>query len=163
MHSPTFSRKTVEEAFAADGVFHLRASGFSMLPSIQPGSLLLISPLPGPPRPGDVVLAHPSDTLWLCHRVLRIMPDGGIITKGDGNPGADAPIQQHHIVGHVTAMYRPDGCYVDFSRAPQRVLAALIVPLETRLPGTLRTVGHCVRSGRRLARPWYNRVRRWLP
>ena len=163
MSKASFSRRTVEEALTADGVFHLRASGVSMQPTIPPGSLLLICSLQGTPRVGEVVLVHPHDSLWLCHRVLKLLPGGRIITKGDGNPGADAPVEQHDILGVVTGMYLPGGRYVDLQTISRRMMAGLIVPVESHFPGTLRTVMHCVRHARGVARPWYNRVRKWLP
>ena len=163
MTDAPFSRRIVEEALAADGVFHLRASGFSMLPFIRPGSLLLVTPLAQKPRPGDILLTHPAEGLWLCHRMLRHLPGGRILTKGDGNPAADAPVDRDRIVGRVDTLYRPDGSRLDLSCPLRRAVAGCIVPLETRAPGTLRKAVLLSAAGRRLAGPLLRRMRRWLP
>ena len=163
MTETSFSRSIVEEALTADGVFHLRASGFSMLPVIKPGSLLLVTPLAGDPRRGDILLTHPAEGLWLCQRVLRLLPGGQIVTKGDGNPAADAPVTRDCIVGRIDALYRPDGSYLDLAAPLRRVMAQCIVPLETHAPGTLRKAVQLSAAGRRLAGPWYRRIRGWLP
>jgi signal peptidase I len=65
----------------------------SMQPSLRPGDVVVARPAPAARlRSGQVVLVadpdHPGRLR--LHRLVRIDPDGNLITRGDANPAADS-------------------------------------------------------------------------
>ncbi|MGB4083232.1 MAG: S24/S26 family peptidase, partial [Candidatus Fermentibacter daniensis] len=62
-----------------------------MRPLLSPGDVVLCSALPFRlVRKGDVVVVRPGDGQALViHRVVRVMPDGRLVTRGDGCPEED--------------------------------------------------------------------------
>ncbi len=63
----------------------------SMEPTLGPRDWLIFQRVPfGQVRPGDVISFFcPTDHAPVAHRVVRRLPDGRLITKGDGNPDED--------------------------------------------------------------------------
>jgi len=84
----------------------IKAHGYSMYPSIKPGSLLLIEPIRvrGNPVPGEIIAIKRENGL-VVHRLVRIIERGGITTyiaRGDSNALADAPVMMGKIAGRIT-------------------------------------------------------------
>ena len=90
----------------ADGTtIRIKAHGYSMYPSIKPGSLLIIEPLKqkGDPKPGELVVVKRESGL-IVHRLVRIVIKDGVryyIARGDSNARADAPVKIDMILGRV--------------------------------------------------------------
>jgi signal peptidase I len=73
----------------------------SMMPSIQPGDVALVQPIPQYGL-GQVILfpnpAHPEQQT--IHRIVEIRPDGMLVTKGDANEVRDStPIDPATVIG----------------------------------------------------------------
>jgi signal peptidase I len=92
----------------------------SMAPELRTGDIVLIVPTASRQlRVGDVVrFADPQrPDRHILHRVLTIMPDGTVLTKGDANPGADStPLSPEQIHG-VARLHIPTlGLPVEWAR-----------------------------------------------
>jgi len=83
----------------------IKAHGYSMYPSIKPGSLILIEPLniKGMPRPGEIIAIRRESGL-IVHRLSKITNKNGIafyIARGDSNAYADNPVRIDKIAGRI--------------------------------------------------------------
>lgn len=83
----------------------IKAHGYSMYPSVKPGSLLIIEPLKvkGDPVPGELIVVKRESGL-IVHRLVRIVIKDGIrwyTARGDSNAYADKPVRIEMIVGRV--------------------------------------------------------------
>jgi signal peptidase I len=83
----------------------IKAHGYSMYPSIKPGSMILIEPLSikGLPRPGEIIAIRREQGL-IVHRLSKIININGIISyiaRGDSNAIADNPININKIAGRI--------------------------------------------------------------
>lgn len=83
----------------------IKAHGYSMYPSIRPGSLIIIEPLSvkGNPVAGEIIAIRRENGM-VVHRLLRITIKNGVryyIARGDSNAYADAPITLDRISGRV--------------------------------------------------------------
>ena len=83
----------------------IKAHGYSMYPSIKPGSLVLIEPLrvKGPPVPGEIIAIEKGDGL-IIHRLTRIIVMNKVTTyiaRGDSNAFADNPVKINKIAGRI--------------------------------------------------------------
>jgi signal peptidase I len=83
----------------------IKAHGYSMYPSIRPGSLILIEPLreKGKPVPGEIV-AIKRDSGIVVHRVVKTVFRNNTtwyITRGDSNAITDDPSTIDKIVGRI--------------------------------------------------------------
>ena len=75
---------------------------------------------------GDIVVYKSGDIL-IIHRIISISPDGEtVITQGDANPSADAPINISAIKGKKTGKISGGGKVIDFLRSPV-VMGVLLV------------------------------------
>jgi signal peptidase I len=83
----------------------IKAHGYSMYPSIKPGSLILIEPLniKGTPRPGEIIAIRRESGL-IVHRLSKIISKNGVtcfIARGDSNAYADNPVKIDKIAGRI--------------------------------------------------------------
>ena len=83
----------------------IKAHGYSMYPSIKPGSLILIEPikLKGLPKPGEIIAIKRENGL-VVHRLVRSVVNNGVtsyIARGDSNAYADNPVNIGKIAGRV--------------------------------------------------------------
>jgi signal peptidase I len=83
----------------------IKAHGYSMYPSIKPGSMILIEPLniKGLPHPGEIIAIRREQGL-IVHRLSRIINRNGIISyiaRGDSNAIADNPVNIDKIAGRI--------------------------------------------------------------
>jgi signal peptidase I len=83
----------------------IKAHGYSMYPSIKPGSLILIEPLreKGKPVPGEI-LAIKRESGMVVHRMIKTVFKNNTtfyITRGDSNAYADNPMTIDKIAGRV--------------------------------------------------------------
>jgi signal peptidase I len=83
----------------------IRAHGYSMYPSIKPGSLIVIEPIKvkGDPKPGEIVAIKRESGL-IVHRIIKISIIDGVrkyIARGDSNARADKPVNRDMIAGRV--------------------------------------------------------------
>jgi signal peptidase I len=98
--------KDMGPALLSEGkTIRIKAHGYSMYPSIKPGSLIIIEPLrqKGNPVPGEII-AIKRENGMVVHRLIRIQIKDGVrfyIARGDSNAYADAPITIDRIAGRV--------------------------------------------------------------
>lgn len=83
----------------------IKAHGYSMYPSIKPGSLILIEPIKikGNPVPGEIIAIKRESGL-IVHRLTRIVVNKGITTyiaRGDSNALEDDPVTIGKIAGRI--------------------------------------------------------------
>jgi signal peptidase I len=100
------SIKDMSVVLLAEGKsIRMKASGYSMYPSIKPGALLLIEPLSikGRPVPGEIVAIKRENGL-VVHRITKRVTKNGLtwyIARGDSNPRADHPVTIDSIAGRI--------------------------------------------------------------
>lgn len=92
MSDPRYRQTTLEllrqalgdaEAATTDqGTVRLEVRGWCMEPLLRDGDRVWIAPLAGPPRVGELLLAHEGDQRLVCHRVLT-WSDGSGWLAGD--------------------------------------------------------------------------------
>jgi signal peptidase I len=83
----------------------IKAYGYSMYPSIKPGSLILIEPvqLNGVPVPGEIVAIRRENGL-VVHRITKIISTNKVtrfIARGDSNAFSDPPLNIDKIAGRI--------------------------------------------------------------
>jgi signal peptidase I len=84
----------------------IKAHGYSMYPSIKPGSMIIIEPLKakGAPVKGEIVAIKRESGL-IVHRVVKILIKDGVryyVARGDSNAYADKPVPVDMVAGRVT-------------------------------------------------------------
>ncbi|HOX04966.1 MAG TPA: S24 family peptidase [Planctomycetota bacterium] len=94
---------TMRRLLRASGELRLVVLGTSMAPTIRPGDSVVMRPLDGAPRVGDVVVYARGGRLW-CHRVL--LPGRATITKGDARGRPDPPVATADLIGRAIALQR---------------------------------------------------------
>jgi len=99
--------KNISIGLLAEGkTIRIRANGYSMYPTIKPGTVILIEPVrkKGPPGPGEIVAIKRKNGI-IVHRIVRVINEDGrrkYIARGDSNPYSDPPVDGEMIVGRVT-------------------------------------------------------------
>lgn len=91
----------------------VRAEGYSMFPSIKPGAVILIEPIPEGsfPSPGEIV-AWKRESGFVVHRLIRILRDGEkaiFITRGDSCAYEDKPVNPDQVAGRVIKVESVNG------------------------------------------------------
>jgi signal peptidase I len=98
-----------EKTLRLFGSLRLRVTGFSMLPSVWPGDLLLIRRREIEQiHPGDIVLFARHGRL-IAHRVVFKTDDPeapSLITRGDARPSQDSAISRAELLGNVSGILR---------------------------------------------------------
>lgn len=117
------------EILRSTGQVRIRATGWSMLPSIHPGdSFLIRSTSEEASSIGDLVLFSRERRLFIHRVVGRIDgPEGGmLITRGDSMSRPDPPVKPAQLLGRVVFVLR-DGRLFEPSKTlslSQRAAAA---------------------------------------
>lgn len=83
----------------------VRADGYSMYPSIKPGSVIFIEPLEKNEKPltGEII-AWKRDSGLVVHRIMEIVEIDGkllLVTRGDSSLMDDQPVWRENIAGRV--------------------------------------------------------------
>lgn len=103
------------------GSLHFQARGRSMRPFIRAGDDVLIRAAAGRhPRRGDVVLFDAGGGSARLHRLVRRLPDGRWLARGDGLWHADPPVRPESILG-VAAWSERGGRRRDLDRGLLRL------------------------------------------
>jgi signal peptidase I len=98
--------KNISLTLLSEGkTIRIKAHGYSMYPSIKPGSLILIEPLKinGLPRQGEIIAIKRESGL-IVHRLTKIINKNGVtsyIARGDSNAYADNPVKIEKIAGRI--------------------------------------------------------------
>jgi signal peptidase I, archaeal type len=106
----------------------------SMVPTYDPGDLVLDGPPSGHYKPGEVITFRHSafTTDVVTHRIVAVTPSGLIHTKGDANRTADVwQIRPDQVQGTAVARLRGLGYLVVFLRQPAGIgsLAAMVLAI----------------------------------
>ncbi len=91
----------------------IRAEGFSMFPSIEPGSVILIEPFfpTRGPEKGEII-AWKRNSGFVVHRLVGMTERGNerlFITRGDSAGRDDLPVSAGQLAGRVIAIEDPAG------------------------------------------------------
>lgn len=91
----------------------VRAEGYSMYPTIRPGSVILIEPVAAgdPLVPGEII-AWKRESGLVVHRLIRIYRNNDVVflfTRGDSCRFEDKPVTPGQIAGRVTGISDKDG------------------------------------------------------
>jgi hypothetical protein len=144
----------------AGGTARLTVSGFSMVPLLCPGDVVVVRLGQVRPRLGDVVVRRQGDAL-VVHRVVQVTGEH-IITKGDATLSHDPSVSSDEILGVVIAI--EGDISMDLTRRAWRVLNPILAAysrlaarvwwglsvarqrlLPGRLPVVLRVGGRALR------------------
>ncbi len=88
------------------GRLRLRATGSSMLPAIAAGDVLVFHTCDaGALHAGQVVLFEQNGRL-VVHRLASILPDGGLLTRGDALAQHDPTVDAEAILGVLVTQQR---------------------------------------------------------
>ena len=106
--------KDIGFSLLAEGTtLRVKAEGYSMYPSIKPGSLILIEPVSDGyfPSPGEIVAWKRKSGL-VVHRLVRIVKEDTrifYITRGDSCAYEDQPVTHDQIAGKVIQVETTSG------------------------------------------------------
>ena len=106
--------KKIGFSLLAEGkTIRVRAEGFSMYPSIKPGSVIFIEPfkIGAEPIPGEII-AWKRDSGFVVHRLIRCYIQKHqkyFITRGDSIMVEDDPVLFDQIAGKVVQVEKPEG------------------------------------------------------
>lgn len=87
----------------------VKAYGYSMYPTIKPGSTLTIDPLTTVPKIGELI-AIKADKRFIVHRLIDSVQINGetfFKTRGDSNRYLDNPISFEYIAGRIRGYETP--------------------------------------------------------
>jgi signal peptidase I len=101
------------EILRSYGTFRFTATGWSMLPAIWSGDMLVVDRVrAGQIQIGDIAVVG-RDGRLCAHRVVRLPEDTkneNWITQGDGLPTPDRPFVENEFLGRVTEVFRAGRC-----------------------------------------------------
>ena len=101
--------RTIEEELAEQGVYYGTTSGDSMEPLLHDRrQTIVLKPLAGGERAarGDVILVKREDGHYVLHRVVRVLPEGGYLTRGDNRFHRDPPVPEAQVLARLEGYYR---------------------------------------------------------
>jgi len=101
------------EILRSYGTFRFTATGWSMLPAIWSGDMLVVDRVrAGQIQIGDIAVVG-RDGRLCAHRVVRL-PEGiknqNWTTQGDALPTPDRPFDENEFLGRVTEVFRAGRC-----------------------------------------------------
>ena len=115
-------------------VIKIRADGYSMYPSVKPGSIVHIQAITEDtaPMPGEIVVWK-RKSKFVVHRLIRIIQNNDnilYVTRGDSCSNEDAPDSADKLVGKVIRIEDPKGYITtgnDLIRKPYYLLNRSLV------------------------------------
>lgn len=69
-------------------------AGYSMYPTLKPGDIVVVEKIASPAeiRPGVIVVWCTGPHSCVIHRVVEVIDEKAVVTKGDANPAPDPPV-----------------------------------------------------------------------
>lgn len=114
------------EVLRTTGRLRLQVTGWSMLPSVWPGDVLIVERVSNDEvEAGDIVLFMKTRRL-VAHRVVS--RNSEVVTRGDANRVADAPVGERELLGKVSYILR-NGRRIEPRKNPrfsERTIAAFV-------------------------------------
>jgi signal peptidase I len=93
------------DVLRSSGELRLQVEGWSMLPSIWPGDVLIVKRVDfSKVAEGEIVLFRRNRRLF-AHRVVR-SEGSDIVTRGDSMAAPDSPVEKDEIMGRVSSIIR---------------------------------------------------------
>ena len=116
--------KDIGFSLLAEGkIIRVRAEGYSMYPTIKPGSVIYIKPLQEEvSSPGDII-AVKRESGFVVHRLLRYIEQEGrkyLVTRGDSIMVEDEPVEYENIAGRVIRVETPEGKTVEAEQLTEK-------------------------------------------
>jgi hypothetical protein len=119
----------VHDVLSRDGAVWVHESSDSMAPLVRAGDrLCLARAVFADVRPGQLVACR-RDGQLVVHRVLW-RDAAGLVTKGDGLSGRDAPVPAGDLVGRVTVIATPPGRRIELDAFPWPVLGRVLAAVS---------------------------------
>jgi signal peptidase I len=124
------------EVLRSSGSLRLQVTGWSMLPTVWPGDILVIESVESDAvSEGDIVLFG-RNRRFFAHRIIQQETkagDRGILTRGDAMAAPDAPVAKNELLGKVSYILRNGKCIEPNKtlRLSERAVAALVQRSET--------------------------------
>jgi signal peptidase I len=106
--------KEVGFTLLAEGkTLKVKAEGYSMYPSIKPGSVIYIEPFETgiEPVPGEII-AWKKESGFVVHRLIRVLKEeekSSFVTRGDSCTYEDDPVTFEQLAGRVVRVETPEG------------------------------------------------------
>ena len=117
------------EVLRSSGTLRLQVTGWSMLPAVWPGDVLVIDRANiKEVSKGDIVLFGRDGRLFAHRVVKKDFRDAGILTRGDAMSAPDPVVGDHELLGKVSFIVRNGKCMAPSStpRFSERVVARLV-------------------------------------
>ena len=117
------------EVLSSSGSLRLQVNGWSMLPSVLPGDVLIVQRASGHEvAEGDIVLFGRDGRLFAHRFIGRTLEGSRLLTRGDAMSASDPPVREQELMGKVTFILRDGRCIEPRKtlRAPARAVAALV-------------------------------------
>lgn len=94
----------IRDAVRAGGELWVTGSGQSMHPTVRHADVVLVAPVRGNVRRGDIILV-PLGSRLMLHRVVYVENER-VVTRGDARERNDAPVGTDEIVARAIAVRR---------------------------------------------------------
>lgn len=102
----------VKKYLSFNGSIEIEAQGSSMFPVIKNGDKIIVCAEIDSIKENDIIVFFDSNSSGnislVAHRVIRIVDDKFVITKGDNNRVADRPIRKKCVIGKVISIISED-------------------------------------------------------
>lgn len=123
----TVSRFELCEELLAKGISCVfTATGGSMLPFIHNGDRVIVAPVDGKIKTGDVVLIKDSETgRFIVHRIIASSGKGEYVTKGDNSKKSDGTFAKEEIIGRITGVKNKGPVFNSVVRHGGQIIAFL--------------------------------------
>lgn len=103
----------------------------SMAPTIEPGDVILVAPVSGAPKLGDVVVFESplNPPTRIVHRIVAFDEHGMALTQGDANNGPDPwALDPGEVLGNPSLTVPKVGFVVEAATSRAGIALFLIVP-----------------------------------
>lgn len=88
------------------GTLRLQVTGWSMLPAVWPGDILLVeSATAGDLMEGDIILFGQERRVF-AHRIVKRFGNSSFLTRGDAMPQDDPRVCSEDVLGRVSSIIR---------------------------------------------------------
>ena len=95
------------EVLCSSGTLRLQVTGWSMLPAVWPGDVLVIERVTTDEvSEGDIVLFGRDRRLFAHRVVAKRLEDSTILTRGDAMPAPDPVVRKNELLGRVSSIVR---------------------------------------------------------
>lgn len=103
----------VKKYLSLKGSLEIESHGTSMFPAIKDGDKIIVSVMDDSIEINDIIVffdsSNSGNISLIAHRVIRVVDNKFVITKGDNNRAADRPISRKCIIGKVISVVSEEG------------------------------------------------------